>query len=436
VGRKLRLGASIRGSGYNVSAWRHPKSDPAAGEKIEHYVELARLAEDSLFDMVFFADALAIRGTDNPKGAADRYDGDSELDPSTILPALAVLTKHIGLVSTASTSYNEPYNIARRYASLDHISGGRAGWNTVTSFSELEAQNFSREKHFDKEERYARASEFLEVVVGLWKSWASDALVRDKASGIYADRSKVRELNYKGKFFQIRGPLTLSRTPQGRPLLVQAGSSQTGIDLAARFADVVYSVPRALEKAIAIRDDLRTRAAVYGRPAGSILSMPGIQIISGRTEKEAHDKYAALAEIVDPLLGMAMLNRQAGDFLTPDMFDDKIPAGADMEKYSVAAETIRIARTKNWTVRQLCQQVGMGSHMLVMGTADTVVDTMQQWFEAGGADGFNILPTHLPENLRDVAEHIVPRLQHRGLFRRKYEGQTLRENLGLPKVEI
>jgi FMN-dependent oxidoreductase (nitrilotriacetate monooxygenase family) len=306
----------------------------------------------------------------------------------------------------------------------------------VTSFSELEAQNFSREKHFDKEERYARASEFLEVVVGLWKSWASDALVRDKASGIYADRSKVRELNYKGKFFQIRGPLTLSRTPQGRPLLVQAGSSQTGIDLAARFADVVYSVPRALEKAIAIRDDLRTRAAVYGRPAGSILSMPGIQIISGRTEKEAHDKYAALAEIVDPLLGMAMLNRQAGDFLTSDMFDDKIPAGADMEKYSVAAETIRIARTKNWTVRQLCQQVGMGSHMLVMGTADTVVDTMQQWFEAGGADGFNILPTHLPENLRDVAEHIVPRLQHRGLFRRKYEGQTLRENLGLPKVEI
>ncbi|HEX7261952.1 MAG TPA: NtaA/DmoA family FMN-dependent monooxygenase, partial [Luteolibacter sp.] len=235
----LRLGASIRGTGYNISAWRHPHVDPAAGEKIDHYIALAKIAEQACFDMVFFADALGIRATNDPEGAADRFDGDSELDSAVILPALAVMTKHIGLVSTASTSFHEPYHLARRLASLDHVSAGRAGWNAVTSIAEREAQNFNRERHLSKRERYERANEFLEVVVGLWNCWERDALVRDKASGRFSDRSKVHELNYKGRFFQVRGPLTSSRCPQGRPLIVQAGASDDGLDLAGRFADVV-----------------------------------------------------------------------------------------------------------------------------------------------------------------------------------------------------
>jgi FMN-dependent oxidoreductase (nitrilotriacetate monooxygenase family) len=435
LSRQLKIGASIRGLGYNVSAWRHPGCDPAGGEKIEHYAELAKIAEDALFDMIFFADALAIRGVDDPKGAADRYDGDCQLEPFPILCALATLTKHVGLISTSSTSYNEPYNLARRYASLDHISHGRAGWNAVTSFSELEAQNFNREHHWGKEERYERANEFLEVVMGLWASWDKDALIRDPKSGIFADRSKVHELNHMGKYFQVRGPLTLSRTPQGRPLQVQAGSSEMGLDLAGRFADVVYSVPRSLEVAIETRKELQNRAAKFGRKPEDILSMPGIQVITGRTDKEARDKHQALLDVVDPVTGMAMLNRQTGGFLTLDMMDGPIPVeGADLGKYSVAAATIRDALKKKLTVRQLCQNVGMGGHYNITGTADHVTEVMASWFEQDACDGFNILPTHMPENLRDFAEHVVPRLQQRGLFRKAYEGSNLRENLGLPPL--
>lgn len=436
MARQIKLGASIRGTGYNVSAWRHPSVDPAAGQKIDHYIRLAKIAEEACFDMVFFADALAIRAYDDPPGSADRYDGDTELDPSQILPAMAVLTRHVGLISTASTSYNEPYHIARRYGTLDHMSNGRAGWNAVTSTAHREAQNFSRQEHWGKDERYERAAEFIEIVIGLWASWDKDALVHDKASGIFSDRSKVHDLNFVGKYFQVRGPLTSTRSPQGRPLLIQAGASDHGLDLAGRFADVVYSVPRSMEIAIRNRKELRARAEKFGRDPDDVLAMPGIQIITGRTRKEAEEKYRVLAEIVDPLPALGMISRQFGNFISPEMLDGPIPPdpGYAAGAYSVSAESIRIARENNWTVRQLCQKVGMGQHSLFLGTPDEVVDLMATWFEGGAADGFNFLPTHLPESLADVAEHIVPRLQERGLFRKSYEGSTLRENLGLRPV--
>lgn len=429
----MKLGASIRGAGYHGSAWRHANVDPAAAEKIAHYIDLARIAEAACFDMVFFADALAVRARDEPKGSAGKYAGDAELDPSTILPALAVATKHVGLIATASTTYNEPYHVARRYASLDHISGGRAGWNVVASFSEREAQNFSQTRQPSKVERYERANEFLEVVLGLWGGWDADALVRDKTTGFFFDPSKVHELNHAGKYFQVRGPLTSSRTPQGRPLIVQAGASDAGLDLAGRFADVVYSAPRSIEAAMQGRRELHARAAKFGRRPDSILSLPGLQVVTAPTARQAEEKRQALLELVDPILSMMTITRQFGNFITPEMLDDPVPEAAPGTEYSVAIETVRIAREENWTVRRLCQEVGIGR--VLCGSADEITDTMVAWFEAGACDGFNIMPSCSPESLVDVAEHIVPRLQQRGLFRSSYEGATLRENLGLPAID-
>lgn len=433
VARQMKLGASLRGLGYHGSAWRHPGVDPSGAEKIEHYIALARIAEDACFDLVFFADALAVRARDEPKGSGGKYAGDAELDPSTILPALAVTTRHVGLISTASTTYNEPYHIARRYASLDHISRGRAGWNVVASFSEREAQNFSRRQQASKPERYDRAHEFLEVVLGLWAGWEADALVQDRETGLFFDPAKVHELNHAGRHFQVRGPITASRTPQGRPLIVQAGASDAGLDLAGRFADVVYSAPRSLESALRGRRELQDRAAKFGRDPASILSLPGLQIVTGWTSREAGEKRAALLDLVDPLLSMMTITRQFGAFITPEMLDDPVPEAEPQTEYSVAIETVRIARERGWTVRRLCQEVGLGR--VLCGSADDVADTMATWFEAGACDGFNIMPSCSPVSLSDVAEHIVPRLQHRGLFRTSYEGATLRENLGLPPVE-
>ncbi|MCR8549214.1 LLM class flavin-dependent oxidoreductase [Salipiger sp. P9] len=431
--KTLKLGASIRGVGYHVSAWRHPDVDPRAAEKIGHYAELARIAEAGLFDMVFFADALATRAIDSPLGAAARYPGDAILDPLMILPALAMETRHVGLVATSSTTYHEPYHIARRFAALDHISGGRAGWNVVTSFSNREAANFNRAEQLSKPERYARATEFLETAIGLWDSWEEGALVADRQSGLFFDPSKVHAVNHVGPHFQVAGPLTSSRVPQGRPLIVQAGASEEGLDLAGRYADVVYSIPRSIEAAIANRRELQARAVKFGRTGDQILSMPGVQVISGETEAEAREKYRVLLDIVDPLTALGMLNRQFGDVFTPEMLDEPVPAEGPAEgtSYSVARESVKRAREKSWTLRQLCQRVGLGQHFQIVGTHDRAAEVLAEWFTSGACDGFNVLPSHTPGNLADFVEHIVPRLQQRGLFRTAYEGATLRENLGL-----
>ncbi len=287
----IKLGLSMRYLGYHAAAWRHPDADPNGASKLSHFVRIAQTAEAAKLDMLFLADGIGIRAKDEPPGALCRSAQTAELEPITLLSALAAVTNRIGLVATASTTYNEPFHIARKYASLDHLSGGRAGWNVVTSWSDAEARNFNRDSHLDYETRYERAAEFVEVVEGLWDSWESDALVTDKASGVFFDPAKLHALDHRGKHFKVRGPLSVKRTPQGRPLIVQAGASDAGIDIAARSADVVYSVTHELGAAKRYYDTLKGRLARHGRAPGDLLIMPGITHFVGRTEAEARSKY-------------------------------------------------------------------------------------------------------------------------------------------------
>ncbi|MFB9949218.1 LLM class flavin-dependent oxidoreductase [Rhizobium puerariae] len=431
--RQMKLGASIRGLGYNASAWRHPDVDPGASESFAHFAECARIAEAAKFDTVFFADGLAIRAADEPKGSLCRSHENVELEPVTLLSALSVVTKNIGLVATASTSYNEPYHVARKYASLDHLSGGRAGWNAVTSWSEQEAWNFNRDEHYGKDERYDRANEFIEVVLGLWDSWDADAFIHDVEGGRFYDPEKMHVLDFKGRYFKVRGPLTSSRTPQGRPVIFQAGASDKGLDLAGRFADAVYMAPHTLDAAIKGRSVIRERAAAFGRSMDDVKILPGAQLVGGRTRGQAEDKLEYLKSLIDPLSAMARIAAQFGDLSVYDL-DSPLPDDlGDSGKITVSSNMIRKALENRWTLRKLCQEVGMGQQLVILGSYDEIADTMQEWFDKGGADGFNVMPSYLPGGLADVAEHIVPRLQDRGVFRKEYEGSTLRENLGLAR---
>jgi FMN-dependent oxidoreductase (nitrilotriacetate monooxygenase family) len=310
---KMRLGLSMRYLGYHVAAWRHP-SVPADGAlSFAHFLNTARKAEAAHFDMIFFADGLGIRANDNPKGSLARDMRNAELEPLTLLAALAATTRSIGLVATASTTYNEPFHIARKYASIDHISGGRAGWNVVTSWSDEEAQNFNRSETLAYADRYERADEFVDVVRALWNSWEDDAFIRDKASGIFYDEARLHVPAHKGKHFQVRGPLNSARTPQGQPVIVQAGASEAGRQLAARCADVVYSNAHDLKSAQSYYLDLKGRLAAHCREPDDLLIMPGIVPFVAATRQEAQDKYDQLQELIHPLSGLAALYGQLGD---------------------------------------------------------------------------------------------------------------------------
>ena len=323
----MKLGLSMRYVGYHAAAWRHPDADPGAASKFSHFLRVAQAAEAAKFDMVFLADGIGLRAKDEPAGSLARSAQNAELEPLTLLSALAPMTSHIGLVATQSTTYNEPFHIARKYASLDQISGGRAGWNIVTSWSDAEARNFNRDSHLDSETRYNRAAEFVDVVTGLWDSWDVDAFPHDKTSGLFFDPAKLHTLDHKGKHFQVRGPLTVARTPQGRPILVQAGASNQGIEIAARYADVVYSAAHEIESATRYYADLKGRLATYGRRPDQLLIMPGITPFVGRTEQEARDKYDQLNALVDPILGLSYLYGQMGDLSGYDV--GRPGAGAD-----------------------------------------------------------------------------------------------------------
>ena len=430
--RKLKLGLSMRYLGYHVAAWRHP--DVPAGGALDwrYFLASARKAEDAKFDMIFFADGLGIRAQDNPRGALARDMRNAELEPLTLLAAIASHTSHIGLVATASTTYNEPFHIARKYASIDHISGGRAGWNVVTSWSNEEARNFSRDEHLGYEDRYERADEFVEVVKALWDSWEEDAFLRDKASGLFYDEAKLHVPNHVGKHFQVRGPLNSARTPQGRPLIVQAGASEAGRALAARTADLVYSNSHNLAHAQAYYRDLKGRLQAHGRSPGELLVMPGITPFVGRTRQEAQDKLDQLQALIDPISGLASLYDALGD-LSAYPVDGPVPdiaPGGGVR--SIAENLLAMAHGENLTIRQLYQRVAATySVRMVIGTPADIADEMEAWFRGEAADGFNICPATLPHGIDDMAELVVPELRRRGLFRTEYEGRTLRENLGL-----
>ncbi len=429
---QMKLGLSMRYLGYHDAAWRHPEVPPGGATDFKYFLNSARIAERGKFDMVFFADGIGIRADDNPPGSLARTNRNVELEPLTLLSALAAMTTHIGLVSTASTTYNEPYHIARKFASLDNISGGRAGWNIVTSWSEQEAWNFSRDTHLDYDTRYDRAKEFVDVVTGLWDSWENDAFVHDKASGQFYDPSKLHVLNHRGKHFAVRGPLSAPPTPQGRPILVQAGAAEQGQEIAAANADVVYAAQVDLAGAKAYYAGLKARMAKCGRAPELLKVMPAVTTIVGRTRAEAQAKFDQLQELIDPMVGLASLFNAFGD-LSGYPLDGPVPEPVNARVRSIAYNMWNLAQRENLTIRQLYQKKSAGSGgLLLKGTAQDVADAMEEWMAEEAADGFNLTPTHLPHGINDFVDLVVPELQRRGAFRTEYESTTLRGNLGLP----
>jgi FMN-dependent oxidoreductase (nitrilotriacetate monooxygenase family) len=397
-------------------------------------VRSAQIAERGKLDMVFFADGAGIRQGDNPPGSLARTGRDMvELEPTMLLPALAMVTNHIGLVATASTTYNEPYNLARRFATLDLISKGRAGWNVVASWSEHEAQNFGLETTLDYDMRCARSAEFVDVVKGLWDGWDDEALLLDQASGRYFDEAKMHVLDHHGRFFKVRGPLNVACMPQGHPVIVQAGASDQGRELGAATADVIYAINSSLDAARAYYADVKGRMAKYGREPDELKIMPAFCSVVGRTRAEAQAKFDQLQELVDPLAGLGQLYTTFGD-LSGYPLDGPVPDEAigRSDIRSISAHLRERVRREKPTIRELYLRSGITGSARI-GTPADIADAMQELFENDACDGFNITPTHLPGGCEDFVDLVVPELQRRGLFRAEYEGKTLRGNLGLKR---
>jgi FMN-dependent oxidoreductase (nitrilotriacetate monooxygenase family) len=429
----MKLGMSIRGIGYHPAAWLHPDVPADGTLRFEHYLHNAQTAERGKCDLIFFADGIGIRERDAPRGSLARSGYEIvEMEPMTLLPAIAARTERIGLVTTASTTYNEPFHIARKFATLDLISKGRAGWNIVTSWSEAEAKNFNREEHLDYDTRYERAEEFVEVVTGLWDSWEDDAFIYDRASKVFYDETKMHVLNHRGKHFQVRGPLNVAGMPQGRPVLVQAGASDQGREIAAATADVLYAMQSDIPAMRAYYVDVKQRMEKYGRDWDDLKILPGLRPIVGRTQAEAQAKFDQLQDLLDPLVGLARLHGAFGD-LSGYPLDGPVPLdvlGPNEMRSGTERLRERIKR-ENMTIRELYKSVAGGGGFHLIGTASQIADTMEEWIDAEACDGFNITPTHLPGGCEDFVNFITPELQRRERFRKEYEGSTLRENLGL-----
>ena len=431
--RQIKLGAFLWPTGHHVAAWRHPDAPADAGVNFPHFVALAKKAEQGLFDLIFMADQAAVFFDTPDKLSYNSYI--VRFEPFSLLSALAPLTKHIGLVSTATTTYDEPYHVARRFASLDQISGGRSGWNLVTSYNPAEANNFGRDSHVPHDERYRRGREFAEVVKGLWDSWDDDAFIRDKDSGRFLDPEKMHVLNHKGEHFKVRGPLNVARSPQGQPVIVQAGASDVGRDLASEVAEIVFTAHQKLDDAKAFYCDIKTRAQKFGRNPDHVKIMPGVSLIVATTEREAHAKSEHLQSLIHPKVGLMQLSQFIGFDLTSYPVDGPLPdLPPEVMVSSRPALLTKLAREENLTIRQLYTRIaGSRGHWQIVGSVKQVADKLEEWFVEEGADGFNYMPPMLPDSLDDVVDLVVPELQRRGLFRTKYEGTTLRENLGLPR---
>ncbi|CAM5390742.1 MULTISPECIES: LLM class flavin-dependent oxidoreductase [Streptomyces] len=431
--RQLHLNAFLMNTGHHEASWRLPESDPYAHVDLAHYVRLARTAERGTFDSLFLADGPQLWSNlaQRPAGA---------LEPLTLLTALATATEHIGLIATASTSYNSPYNLARRFASLDIVSGGRAGWNIVTTAGAEAARNFGLDAEPAHAERYARADEFLDVARKLWDSWEDDAIVADKAAGVWGDDAKIHPPRHRGTYFRVEGALNVPRTPQGYPLLVQAGSSEDGKRFAARHAEAVFTAQQTIEDARSFYADLKARTAEAGRDPEHIKVLPGIVPVIGSTEAEARAAEQVLEDHIVHTHGVArlesLLQLESG---TLDL-DGPLPADLPSEDAVEGAKSrytlvVRLARRERLTVRQLIGRLGGGrGHLTFAGTPEQVADAIETWFTQGAADGFNIMPPVLPSGLDAFVDHVVPVLRERGLLRTEYgPRRTLRERYGLPR---
>ena len=432
----MKLGMFLEATGHHVAAWRDPDVDPHSRQSLAHYLNIARLAERGKFDLLFMADTNATFGADDVDSWT-RTTAASRLEPMTLLGAIAAVTERIGLVATATTTYFEPFHVARFFGSLDQISGGRAGWNLVTSLAIAEAYNFGRQSHPHHGDRYARAREFAKVVLGLWDSWEEGAVVADKERGVYFDREKLHFLNHTGKHFSVRGPLTVHRSPQGHPVIVQAGQSDDGRDLAAETAEVTFTVQQDLDAGRAFYADIKRRAAAYGRPPHAIKVLPGVMTVIAPTRAEAADKYERLQALLSPELAIKDLSSYFGLDLSAYPLDGPVPEPSpSIEQKGRVKMMVELARRENLTIRQLYKRVyGQRGHRVVVGTPSEVADGLETWFRGGAADGFNLMPLTFPRGLEDIVDLLIPELQRRGLFRRDYEGKTLRENLALPYPE-
>jgi alkanesulfonate monooxygenase len=434
---KMHLGAFFHATGHHVAAWMHPDAQIDAGTNFRHYVSLAQTAERGKLDFMFLADFLSIRkGRMKALRRWPQYM--AHFEPLTLLSGIAAVTEKIGLVATASTTYSEPYDLARKYASLDHISGGRAGWNVVTSAGPLEPGNFGRDGVAEHRLRYERAREFVQVVKGLWDSWEDDAFLRDRESGLYFDPDRLHTLDHQGKFYSVRGPLNLARPPQGHPVLVQAGSSEDGRELAAELVDIVFTGQWTLESAQAFYRDVKTRAEKFGRDPGSVKVLPGINPIVGRTEEEALEKQAFLQSKIHPDVGLELLSNEMGGIdLSGYALDEPLPETilpTDINTSKSVLARVKDMVSQGLTLREMFQRyAGARGHRTVVGTAEQIVDHMEEWFLGFGVDGFLIQPAWLPGGLDDFVGMVVPELRRRGLFREEYEGATLRDHLGLAR---
>ncbi|MGV9616202.1 LLM class flavin-dependent oxidoreductase [Nocardia xishanensis] len=434
--RQLSLNAFIYPSGHHEAAWRHPQSRPDRIYDVTYYQEIGRTAEAAKLDAVFFADGPALR-TNVAHNAAPG------LEPITLLTAIAAATTHLGLIATASTTYYEPYNLARLFSSLDHISGGRAGWNIVTTGTDVAAANFGLDRHPDHAERYARAREFVDAVVALWDSWEDDAILLDQVEGRYADPDKIHRIDFEGEYLKVRGPFNSARTPQGYPVLVQAGASNEGRSFAGRYAEAIFTAHQRLTDAQAFYTDIKAKAKEFGRDADQVKILPGISPFIGDTEAEAKRLEREFNELTVPEYGLAQLESIVGKSLRHLSLDDLVPA----EEFDGAGDVTDNERSRLQVVAGIVQRdrptlrgllhrlAGARGHRVFAGTPEQVADTIEEWFRTGAADGFNVMPPYYPGGLEVFASTVVPILQERGLFRTEYTGTTLRDHFGLARPE-
>lgn len=431
---KLVLNAFLFPGGHHEAAWRYKGSEPHRVTDIRLYQDLARRAEAAKLDAIFFADAPVL-------DANIRYAARHRLEPLTTITALAAVTEKIGFIATASTTYYEPYNLARLFASVDHISGGRVGWNIVTTSADAAAENFNRDRHPPHADRYRQAEEFVDVVTRLWDSWEDDALVIDRDSGVFAESAHIHPVNHKGEFYQVKGALNVSRSPQGRPVYVQAGSSEEGRGFAARHAEAIFTAHQTLESAQSFYADIKNRARGLGRNPAHIKVLPGISPFIGSTEEEALKLEAEFNDLIQPAFSLGQLRRITGLELSEDDIDRPLPreaveatrARANSSRHQLVLDVID---RENPTIRQLLHRLAGGrGHKVIAGTPEQVADWIETWFRSGAADGFNVMPPWLTGGFDAFVDHVVPILRQRGLFREDYEGSMLRDHYGLPRPE-
>ena len=439
--RMMRIGTFLAGTGSNMASWRHPTAVPDAAINLDYYRKLTRRAEEAKLDFAFFGDGLYISEKSHPNFL-------NRFEPLTLLAALAMDTTHIGLAATLSTTYSDPFTVARQFSSIDHLSNGRAGWNVVTSPLEGSALNYGKSaggsardlnlEHPAHDLRYRMAAEYIEIAKGLWDSWEDDAFIRDQAAGEFIDADKMHRLNHVGEFFSVQGPLNISRSPQGRPVLIQAGSSEAGRGFAATIADAVFTGQATRADAEAFSADVKGRAAAAGRSPGEVLILPGCSPIVGRTPEEAEAKYREIAGLVEINQALNYMGRFFNDLdFTQYDLDAPFPELGDYGRNGWESSTDSIkktAREKELTLREMALRVTTPHHEFI-GTAEQVADTMQDWFESGACDGFMLSGAVLPQGFDDFVDYVLPILKERGLFRIEYEADTLRGNLGLPKPE-